>query len=256
MASDPESLNSDKVTTSNRMFKICSVLFSLACVSAIAYAGVAGSPPGADGRRLAVCAADTFKCNGGLGFKVHRVPELNCAFAPCPGDMFKPKPNVAPAAPPHDGLIDGLIDGAAAISGTTLAPARIGLIVGASVAGAAAIGGIVAGVVLGKPKTTVPPPVVTTVAPPLAPLPVMIPVQVPGGNRLYAADDKPIVAQPDIAAKVGSDASQCMFMAAAAFVFLGCLFLGISGFIYVKNKSTRVIKVEEDAEALVAVEEE
>merc|ERR1719444_768167 len=89
-------------------------------------------------------------------------------------------------------------------------------------------------------------------------VPVVIPVEVPGGNRLYKADDKAAVTQSDIAAKVGSNASQGMLMGAAAFVFFGCLFLGISGFIYAKtrNRSTRVIQVQQDAEALLAVEEE
>jgi len=88
-------------------------------------------------------------------------------------------------------------------------------------------------------------------------VPVIIPVLVPGGNRLYNADDKAVATQPDIAAKVDSNASQGMLMGAAAFVFFGCLFLGISGFIYAKTKtkSTRAIKVEEDAEALLVVEE-
>jgi len=82
-------------------------------------------------------------------------------------------------------------------------------------------------------------------------VPVVVPVLVPGGNRLYKAEDKPVLAQTDMAAKVGSSS---VLMGVAAFVFFGCAFLAISGFIYARNKtsrSTRTITVqdlEEDIE--------
>jgi len=84
-------------------------------------------------------------------------------------------------------------------------------------------------------------------------VPVVIPVLVPGGNRLYQTEDKSIVAQPDVAAKVGSSTSQGALMGVAAFVFFGFVFLAISGVIYkaTKKSSTRVIVVEEDTEALL-----
>jgi hypothetical protein len=154
MASLSESLNSVKVTSNNRMFKIFGVVFAVACVSAIAYAGTAGSASGAHGRRLQqVCAEDVKQCGGGLGFTVMRVPELNCAFAACPDGSSGAAPvPVAPVGP---------------IEGTTTNKPNVGLIVGGTLAGAAAVGGIVAGAIMIN-KNMVP-----------AVVPVVVPAVVP-----------------------------------------------------------------------------
>jgi hypothetical protein len=79
-----------------------------------------------------------------------------------------------------------------------------------------------------------PPVVVRNSQEPLVPVvvPVVVPVLVPGGNRLYNAEDKPALAQTDMAAKVGSSS---VLMGVAAFVFFGCAFLAISGFIYART---------------------
>jgi len=62
---------------------------------------------------------------------------------------------------------------------------------------------------------------------------------------LYKADDKPVLAQTDIAAKVGSSS---VLTGVSAFVFFACAFLAISGFIYARrnwNRPTRTIVAQE-----------
>jgi len=82
--------------------------------------------------------------------------------------------------------------------------------------------------------------------PPTPVQPVVIGVLVPGGSRLYKTDDKPTVAQTDMAAKVGSPS---VLMGVSAFVFFGFAFLAISGLIYARSnmnrRSTRAITVQD-----------
>jgi len=76
-------------------------------------------------------------------------------------------------------------------------------------------------------------------------IPIAAPMQVPGGNRLWNSDDKPVAVQTDIAAKVGSSS---VLMGVSAVVFFGCAFLVISGFIYARrnmNRPTRSITMQD-----------
>lgn len=238
MSSDPESLNSGKAATNNRVFKICGVVFSLACVSAIAYAGMAGSSSGANGRRLTmqVCTQDTMQCNGGLGFMVMRVPELNCAFAPCPnGNHF-----LTPTGP-HEPT-----------DGTTAAPKNLGLIIGGSVAGAAALGGIIAGAVVmskqanGTPKSTPENTGVSARLSNLASTPMGTPVSTPLGAPMSATPlGAPVSAAPvglyektDAIKPAGApgNVSQGMLVGVGALGLFALVFLAVTGAMYVQKK--------------------
>jgi len=212
MASDPESLTAVKANTNKRVFKICVVVISLACVSVIAYAGLGGSS--ADGRRLqAICPSDQKSCLHD-GYSVMRVPELNCQFPACPGE----------GGGGGGVAVGGVVSTGG--SGTTVPPkANVGAIVGGTIAGAAVVGGVVAGAVYfsqhpiagrATPGTSVPPP--------------------PGyqyiGNNTMLYEETDVI---KTAAAPGS-LSQGMLVGVASFGFFTLVFFAVTGGMYVYKK--------------------
>jgi len=144
MAGDPESLTAVKSNANSRVFKICGVVFSLACVSTIAYGSMDGS--GADGgRRLQDCATDEKACPG--GYSLMRDPTINCAFPSCPGGHgASPSVGHAAVAVPSSSSGGGMMGSGS----TTDQPKNVGAIVGGTLAGAAAVGSAIAGAVFFK----------------------------------------------------------------------------------------------------------
>merc|ERR1719272_1156203 len=102
-------------------------------------------------------------------------------------------------------------------------------IAAASIAAAAAIGGGIAGAVAGAQPTADPSPVEPTVI--TVDIPIEVPVHEPVGPismRLYENGKVNT-------ATVAATAPQGALISMAAFVFFGCVFLGVSGFMYVSR---------------------